>query len=73
MDEYFMDMKDVVDFFNKVGIFFLEEVVIYYILKNLFREFDVIKYMIFNERKLLFYKELEVRLLDKEIFRKMDL
>lgn len=43
MDENFMDMKDVVDLFDKVRVFFLEEVMIYYIFKNLLKEFDVMK------------------------------
>lgn len=73
MDEYLTDMKDAVDLLNKVGIFLLEEVVTYYTLKNLPREFDVTKHMILNERKLSSYKELEARLLDKETSRKMDL
>lgn len=59
MDENLMDMKDAADLLDKVRVPLPEEVMTYYTLKNLPKEFDVTKQLILNERKLLSYKELE--------------
>lgn len=72
MDENLMDMKDAADLLDKVRVPLPEEVMTYYTLKNLPKEFDVTKQLILNERKLLSYKELEAWLLDEETSRNLD-
>jgi hypothetical protein len=66
MDEYLTDMKEAVDLLEEVELPLPERILVFYTLKNLPKEYDVIKQIILNESKLPTYLELELRLLNEE-------
>ena len=67
MDAYLADIKEAIDQMEEVDVGLLGEVIVYHTLKNLPSKFDMIKQVIFNERKPPTYLELESRLLIEEM------
>lgn len=55
MDEYVADEKEAADLFDEVAVPLSEKIVVSYTLQNFPKEYDVVKQIIFNERKLLSY------------------
>lgn len=43
MDKYLIEMKEVLDLIEEVNVFFFKNVVVWYILKNLLNEYEVLK------------------------------
>ena len=70
MDEYLPDMKEVVDSLDELDVPLPEKILVAYMLKNLLPEYDMVKQIIMNERKLPSYLDLEARLLNEETTKK---
>lgn len=67
IDEYLTDMKEAADLLEDVDVPLPEAIVVYYTLQNLLKEYNVTKQIIYDEKKLPTYLELEGRLLGEEI------
>jgi hypothetical protein len=72
MDEYLADVKEAADQMEEVDVGLPEKVIVYHTLKNLPKEYDMIKQVILNERKPPSYLELESRVLNEEMARRQD-
>jgi hypothetical protein len=72
MDEHLIDMKEVANLLDDVELPHPKKILVFYNLKNIPKEHDVIKQIIFNENKLPTYLELALRLLNDETSKKMD-
>ena len=70
MDEYLADMKEAADSLEELDVPLPEKILVAYILKNLPPEYDMVKQIIMNERKLPSYLDLEARLLNEETTKK---
>ena len=70
MDEYLIEMKEIVDLLDDAGIPLPENVVVWYTLKTLPKEYDILKQMILCD-SLPTYHKLELRLLSKEMSKKV--
>lgn len=66
MDKYLIEMKEVLDLIEEVNVFFFKNVVVWYILKNLLNEYEVLKQMILGD-KLFICFELEMLFLSEEM------
>ena len=69
MDAYLADIKEAVDQMEEVEVGFPKKVIVYYTLKNLPSDYDMVKQVILHEGKLPTYIELEARLLNEEMNR----
>lgn len=72
MDEYLIDMKEVASLLDDVKLPHPKRILVFYSLKNIPKQHDVIKHIVFNENKLPTYLELALRLLNDETSKKMD-
>ena len=70
MDEYLADMKEAADSPNELDVPLPKKILVVYMLKNLPLEYDMVKQIIMNERKLPSYLDLEARLLNEETSKK---
>ena len=70
MDEYLTEMKETADLLEDAGVSLPEDVVVWYTLKNLPKEYDILKQMILCD-SLPTYNKLELRLLSEEMSRKV--
>ena len=70
MDEYLKEMKETADLPEDVGVPLPEDVVVWYTLKNLPKEYDILKQMILCD-SLPTYIKLEMRLLSEEMSRRV--
>lgn len=70
MEEYLVDMKETIDSLEDVNVALPEDIVVWITINNLFKEYDITKWMILNE-KLPCYTELEMRLLSEEMSQKV--
>jgi hypothetical protein len=69
MDEYLTIMKETVDSLGDVGVPLPDPVVVWYMLKNLPKDYYILKQMVLGD-KLPTYTELEMRLLSEEMAKK---
>ncbi len=65
------DMKEMADLLEEVDLLLPERILVFYTLKNLPKEYDIVKQIICNETKLRSYSELESRFLNEETSRKL--
>lgn len=65
MDDYLINMKETANTLEDVNVPLLEDIVVWVMIKNLPKEYDVIKSMILNE-KLPSYHEVEMHSLNEE-------
>ena len=70
MDECLADMKEATDSLKELGVPLPEKILVAYTLKNLPPEYDMVKQIIMNERKLPSYLDLEAKLLNEETAKK---
>ena len=66
MDEYLIEMKEIADLLEDVGVPLPEDVVVWYTLKNLPKKYDIVKQMILCDT-LPIYNKLEMQLLSEEM------
>ena len=71
MDEYLDDMKEAADSLEELDVLLPHKILVAYTLKNLPPEYDTVKHIIMNERKLPSYLDPEARLLNEETTKKM--
>ena len=64
---YLTNVKEVVDLLEEVNIDFPEDVVIYYIVKNLLHQYEICKRMILDYDRLPSYEDLESKLINIEM------
>jgi hypothetical protein len=72
MDDYLTNIKEAADMLEELGIPLPEPIVVYYIVDNLPKEYDIQKQMILSRDNLPGYLELESKLLAEEMSRKTD-
>jgi hypothetical protein len=65
-------VKEVADLLEEVDVTFPENIIVYYIIQNLPKEYKVFKHMLLNSRQLPPYKELESMLISEEFSFKMN-
>ena len=70
MDEYLTKMKEVADLLEDAGVPLPEDAVVWYTLKNLPQEYDIVKQMILCD-SLPTYNKRKVQLLSEEMSRKV--
>jgi hypothetical protein len=73
MDVFFKDVKQVVDVLNsEVDVTLPKNIIMYYIVQNLPKEYEMFKHMLFNTQHLPPYNELESMLISGELPLKMN-
>ena len=70
MNEYLIEMKETANFLEDANVPLLEDVVVWYILKNLPKEHDILKQMILCD-SFPIYTKLELHVLSKEMSRRV--
>jgi hypothetical protein len=73
MDVFLIDVKEVVDLLKEVDVTLSKDIIVYYIVQNLPKEYEVFKRMLPNTRQLPPYKKLESMSINEEIFLKMNI
>ena len=72
MDNYLTNMKEATNLLDELGISLSEPIVVYYIVKNLPREFHIQKQMVLFKDVLPRCLELESKLLAQDLTKKID-
>ena len=72
MDTHLSEIKEVANLLAEVEVVIPEDIIIYYTLKNLPKEYEIFKRMQIAAQTLPTYEELEVKLISEETFIKME-
>ncbi len=73
MDVFLIDVKEVGDILEEVDVALPKDIIVYYIVQNLPKEYEMFKCMLPNTRQLPTYEKLESMLTNEEIFLKMNI
>lgn len=65
-------MKEVIDLLEEVDVILPEDIIMYYTIQNLPKEYEMFKHTLLNTQQLPPYKELESILINKELPLKMN-
>ena len=66
MDEHLTDVKEIANLLEEVDVIIPEDIIVYYTLKNLPKEYEIFKRMQIAGKKLPTYEQLEAKLLSEE-------
>ena len=72
MDTYLTEIKEVANLLEEVEVVIPEDIIVYYTLKNLPKEYEIFKRMQIAAQTLPTYEQLEAKLLSEETFMKME-
>jgi hypothetical protein len=72
MDAHLTEVKEIVNLLEEVDVNIPEDIIVYYTLKNLPKEYEIFKRMQIAAQKLPTYEQLEVKLISKETSIKME-
>ena len=72
MDAYLKEVKEIVNLLEEVDVNIPEDIIVYYTLKNLPKEYEIFKRMQIAAQKLPTYEELEAKLISEETLIKME-
>ena len=66
MDEHLTEVKEIANLLEEVDVIIPEDIIVYYTLKNLPKEYEIFKRMQIAGKKLPTYEQLEAKLLSEE-------
>lgn len=72
MDAHLTEVKEVTNLLEEVEVKIPEDIIVYYTLKNLPKEYEIFKWMQIAAKKLPTYEELEAKLISEETSIKME-
>ena len=72
MDVHLTEIKEVADLLEEVDVNIPEDIIVYYTLKNLPKEYEIFKRMQISGQSLPTYEELEAKLISEETSIKME-
>ena len=72
MDVHLTEVKEVANLLEEVGVIIPEDIIVYYTLKNLPKEYEIFRRMQIGAQKLPSYEELEAKLISEETSIKME-
>ena len=72
MDVHLTEVKEVANLLEEVEVIILEDIIVYYTLKNLPKEYEIFRRMHIDAQKLPTYEELEAKLILEETSIKME-
>lgn len=66
MDAHLTEVKEVANLLEEVGVNIPEDIIVYYTLKNLPKEYEIFKRMQIGAQSLPTYEQLEAKLISEE-------
>ena len=72
MDDHLIEVKEVANLLEEVGVNIPEDIIVYYTLKNLPKEYEIFKRMQIGAQSLPTYEQLEAKLITEEAFIKFE-
>ena len=72
MDEHLTEVKEVANLLEEVEVIIPEDIIVYYTLKNLPKEYEIFRRMQIAAQKLPTYEQLEAKLISEETSIKME-
>lgn len=72
MDAHLTEDKEIANLLEEVDVTIPEDIIVYYTLKNLPKEYEIFKRMQIAAQKLPTYEQLEAKLMSKETSIKME-
>ena len=72
MDAHLTEVKEIANLLEEVGVNIHEDIIVYYTLKNLPKEYEIFKRMQIAAQKLPTYEQLEAKLISEETSFKME-
>ena len=72
MDDHLIEVKEVANLLEEVGVNIPDDIIVYYTLKNLPKEYEIFKRMQIAAQSLPTYEQLEAKLITEEAFIKFE-
>ena len=72
MDAYLIEVKEVANLLEEVDVIILEDIIVYYTLKNMPKEYEIFKRMQIAAQSLPTYEQLEAKLISEETSIRME-